>query len=232
MSTDRRPFFDACREGNIGLAKKYYVSNKIDIWMNINETLECACEADSLNIVQWIYSFRKMSTEEDKNVFKCACLFGSLNIIEWIYSVAPWTYSCSTISTENLTAYLELLAQNSQPIVSSDIRHVMKGEHGNIDEHWILTREHRQIIFEKSPSLDLVQSIVDKNNVQVLQFLLEHGADVHAHNNKLLPIFASWENKFEVYKILLDYCTTKDYKYLDVDIIERLSNNPKSARKC
>lgn len=72
---------------------------------------------------------------------------------------------------------------------------------------------------------------IKPEDINVLQFLLENGIDMHSRNNYILKHCRKWDNKAEVYQIILPYCEEKDYDLLDINILKCVSNKPKSARK-
>lgn len=71
----------------------------------------------------------------------------------------------------------------------------------------------------------------ESSNLDILQWLLEYGADIHVDDNIHLKRFLLWKNKIVMHKILLQYCQEEDYYLLDEDILKQLSNGTKSARK-
>ena len=85
-----RMFINACKYGNLNLAKKIYFSEGIDLheceWEYEENVFLSACCEGKLKVAQWLYSLGGF--EDDINsAFNIVCDYGYLNIAKWLYSL-------------------------------------------------------------------------------------------------------------------------------------------------
>lgn len=205
MSVGNNLFIRACEEGLIDKAKEIYSLNKTHVQFNLNGAFQRICAVGHLDIVQWIYSLGCIDIHaRNDRAFLLACHNGHLDVAQWLHSLG------------------EINVIGGYPTIFD---WVCWGNHTNV-ARWIYSLD-----FINALSLTPYLHRVAKENLDMLQFLLENGADVHCDNNRWFKKFILWENKLEVHQILLQYCKEEWYHLMDKDIIRSLLNPTKSARK-
>lgn len=172
--------------------------------MSTNNNLFIACKEGALDRAKEIYSLDKATSFDLNRAFESACQNGHLDVAQWLHPLGR-------IELQGYWYYSFCLAcQNS---------------HLNI-VRWISS-----LITVSTEMLTLGLHYVKEEDLNMLQILLENGANIHCGKNKCFKKFILWENKLEVYQILLQYCKEEWYHLMDEDIVCSLLNPIKSARK-
>lgn len=97
---DNYGFRKACRNGNLLLAKYFYINHGVNITLKDNYAFRKACEFGHLNIFEWLlkinddYSYKNKIKIRDKNNygFKYSCRNGHLEIVKNLFKLDKKVY--------------------------------------------------------------------------------------------------------------------------------------------
>lgn len=241
-------FRHACIKGNLHIAQWLHSSNKVDADTDFEYIFQEVCYCNRLNVAQWLHSLGKINVRnKDEYVFRLACKNGYLDLAMWLYSVdwinihifseeafigacennhlhvAKWLHSLNEANINSLWLFcankINIHAKNDYAF-----KHACKC--GHLD---LLMWLHSKDKFNDRVH-DECLMLIKHNDTQMLQFLLECGADIHVQHNTFLKNCIMWENKLETHDILLEYCGEEDQHFFDEDIIRQLVRNTKNAR--
>lgn len=229
-------FKHACSNGHLDIAQWIYVEKKINI-CDVENAFALACAHGHLNTTQWLHSLRADIHTENDYAFSRACANGQLRVARWLYSLGEidihadyenaFALACGG-GYLNVAQWLYSLGEvNVHDDDNNAFRSACKNNFLNVAQ-WIYS------INRNSISVRIFNECLARikiNNIAMLEFLLDGGADVCSNDDKFLQSLNLWANKLAVYLLVLQYCSEDEYCFFDADVIAGLLNRPKSARK-
>lgn len=219
MNLDSTTLTKIVKNDDIDEAQYVYANFRSDF--DLEYIFPRACFHGSLRVARWIYSLRQVDIHAGNDgAFRWACENGCLDAAQWIYSLGG-----VDVHAVNYYAF-RCACVNRHYDVAQWIHSL-----GNID----------------GQVLDECLTTVQKNDLPMLQFLLESGANIgtsvyasiYANARSylapltpatLLEKLYTWNDKVAVHSILLQYCKEEDLCHLDEDITQNLLRPMKSAR--
>lgn len=199
-------FTKICKEGTLCEAKEYHALNKDRMKPDYVRIFRHACSVGYLDLAKWIYPLSNISAYD---------LNGNIS-----------AFSYYALKCFRFIDYFDIYY-----MVIADYYHPTALEKAYIYNHIDVVKWIQTLGKIDASTYDEFLTSLGENRVEMLQFLLESGANLHVPDNALLKRFSSWENKLEVCAVLLPYCDTCHYEYLDETSLGILSVKMKSARK-
>ena len=85
-------FKEACRRGDLKLAKEIYDRNCVVINYDIEYAFQWECRNGHLEVAKWIWSLDGVDHTKDEWAFRWACMNGHLETAKWIWSLGGVDY--------------------------------------------------------------------------------------------------------------------------------------------
>lgn len=222
-----RSFLNACKNDDVGAVEdmmrkfrndqsmhKYWYSDidlDVNAYMNEYNLFIVACGVPSLAVAVWLYNTFDMSRRINfehtfKCVFECAPTNDAtlLEIIKWLHSLNVFDMHIND---------------------DSIFRSACEYGHTNVAA-WIYSLGDVDIHACDENAL----GITNPHDICTLEFLLENGADLHAHNNIILKKILEENDGMEITRLLLDYCDESDYCLFDSSNLRAILNPTKKAQ--
>ncbi len=84
-------FENACWNGDIILAKKLWLNNKINVNINSELIFRWTCKNGHIEVAQWLWQISPNIRIHIDNeyAFRYSCRYGHTNIVKWLLEIAP-----------------------------------------------------------------------------------------------------------------------------------------------
>jgi hypothetical protein len=217
----------ACQYGHLEIAQWLYrqESNRIKLHDSDELAFQNACQSGSMPLVQWLYNLAVIDHHAaNDTAFIKACGGGWLEIAQWLYRLdktisyplailsMAFRYACST-GHINVVRWLYEL--------TPEIKETFEGKENNQEDyHFNLIHSVGMNPFLNKVT-DAFQGACAGGHFSIVQWLIELGASLHAHEDQAF-IFACSNGHLNLAQWLYDF--NKDHDQVNETEIESVRN--------
>lgn len=202
-----------CKSGNLEGAQFLFRSQKVDIKIFGKDAFLGACSQGHIPCAKYVHAIGGTTPEIENQAFLVACNFALFTVVQWLHSLKRININAK-IPGSNLNILKVACVVGHAEIVKW--LYSLDGIDTSDPEGYCLECcACRSTINERNNFV-----CGPEMNLYLTDFLLKHGANIHAKDGKILKLFFSFDCSLEMQKVLIPYCNESDYGLFSCEAIE------------